>query len=85
MEHFFGMHVLDYFQHTSCDIWWGFLGEKSLVWNFVIELAIATEFHEKIEVLLIVKKSVQFDNPWMVQVKLNFKLPNELFKKFWLN
>ena len=80
MKYFLLVHAVNcleqVFNYKGC----GFLGEIFMVRNQVVELAIWPELLKCIEVCLIMKKTINIDDIWMIQEDLDFKFSDKLLQ-----
>ena len=72
MQDLMVMHEADRIQKISNDKRCTFLSEGSPAWDRVIELTVGAEFHDRIEVFLIMKESIVLNNVGMFQKCLYF-------------
>ena len=78
MENSLSVHVLDAFASLSDDCLGLVFTKSLLLFQDSKKMSINGILQKHIEVKLVVEKSVQTDNLWMIQIELYFQLSDEL-------
>ena len=80
MKNFVLMHAMNGFKKVFGDERGCFFCQVFVLRNKTVELTIAAQFHQGIEVNFIIEKTVKINNVWMVQKGLNFEFAGELLQ-----
>jgi hypothetical protein len=72
------MHEIHCLEEIADDIRSTFLCKRLSAGNDVIELPVAAEFHDRVEILLVAEISIIFDDIWMIQKTLYLQFSDEL-------
>lgn len=75
------MHQVDRLQQIADYVRSAFFGEGLAAGDDVVELAVAAELHDRVEVVLVAEVAVIFDDVGVVEEALDLQLADELHQQ----
>lgn len=72
------VHIAHCFEEVGDNKRRALFGECTAVFHMVIELPIAADLHQSVEIVFICERAVIFDDVWMIQESLDLHLTNDL-------